>query len=73
MNNTHLSTNELDRITSMILDDYGSDLTTDDLREVIFTYFDNISGLETTSEQDLKWYFEVIINSYLRSIAGIEK
>ncbi|MCP4054824.1 MAG: hypothetical protein GY739_17630 [Mesoflavibacter sp.] len=44
MNVTTLSTDELDRIAIAILEDYGSDLTTDELREVIFAYFDNISG-----------------------------
>ena len=73
MNSTQLSTNELDRIATAIQEDYGSGLTTNKLREVIFTYFDNISGLETASEHDLKWYFEKIVNSYLRSTAGIEK
>ena len=55
MNTTLLSNDEIHRIATAIQEDFGTTLSTCDLRDVICTYFDNISGLETASESDLRW------------------
>lgn len=65
MNVTLLTNDEIHRIASAIQEDFGTTLSTSELRDVICTYFDNISGLETVSESDLQWLSEQVVNSYL--------
>ncbi len=59
-----LTEDQLTYIVDMIVDDYGSRLTSGEVSEVIGLILENISGFETVDSQTLTQLLPVRVDSY---------